>query len=147
MYITYGDWKFFNIENANEITQLYLGNKYYCDINKKIYIKCHERCKKCSKDYNDTNMNCEELCYENYFLLNGTCLEISKYEYNYYYDINLNLNFINRDNYCPNFKSYKNNETKECVEKCNINYLIAKICNPTNNPISINETYKIIKNI
>ena len=27
--ITCGDGKFFNIENAHEITQLYLGNKYY----------------------------------------------------------------------------------------------------------------------
>jgi len=90
-------------------------------------------------------MNCDE-CYDNYYLLNGTCLEISKCEYNYYYDIDLNLNCINRDNYCPNFKPYENNETKECIEKCDINYLIDKICNPTNNPVSINETYKKILN-
>ena len=116
MYITCGDGEFYNIENANEITQLNLGNKYYYDINKKVYIKCHERCKKCSKEYNDTNMNCDE-CYDNYYLLNGTCLEISKCEYNYYYDIDSNLNCINRDNYCTNFKPYENNETKECIEK------------------------------
>jgi len=145
MYITCGDGEFYNIENANEITQLNLGNKYYYDINKKVYIKCHERCKKCSKEYNDTNMNCDE-CYDNYYLLNGTCLEISKCEYNYYYDIDSNLNCINRDNYCPNFKPYENNETKECIEKCDISDLIDKICNPTNNPLSINETYKKILN-
>ena len=143
--ITCGDGEFFNIINANEITQLDLGNKYYYDINKKIYIKCHERCKKCSKEYNDTNMNCDE-CYENYFLLNGACLEIPKCEYNYYYDIDLNLECINRDNYCPNFKPYENNETKECIEKCDISELNDKKCNPTNTPVSINETYKIIVN-
>ena len=87
-------------------------------------------------------MNFDE-CYENYFLLNGTCLEISKCEYNYYYDIELNLKCIDRDKdiYCPDFKPYENNETKECIEKWNISDLNAKICNPTNNPISINETY------
>ena len=145
MHITSGNGKFYNIKNANEITQLYLGNKYYYDTNQKFYIKCHERCKKCSKEYNDTNMNCDE-CYENYFLLNGTCLAISKCEYNYYYDIDFNLNCINRNNYCPNFKPYENNETKECIEKCDISDLIAKIYNPTNNPVSINETYKKILN-
>ena len=145
MYITCGDGKFFNVDNVNEITQLHLGNKYYYDINKKIYIKCHERCKKCSKAYNDTNMNCDE-CYENYFLLNGTCLEISNCEYNYYYDIDLNLKCINRDNYCPNFKPYENNVTKECIEKCDFINLNAKLCNPTNNPVSINGTYKEIMN-
>ena len=34
-------------------------------------------------------MNCDEYN-ENYFLLNGTCLEITKCGYNYYYDIDLN---------------------------------------------------------
>ena len=90
-------------------------------------------------------MNCDK-CYENYFLLNGTCLEIPKCEYNYYYDIDLNLECINKDNYCPNFKPYENRETKECIEKCDIKDLNAKICNPTNNPVSINETYKKIFN-
>ena len=144
-YITCGDGEFFNVENVNEITQLHLGNKYYYDVNKKIYIKCHERCKKCSKEYNDTNMNCDE-CYENYFLLNGICLEISKCEYNYYYDFDFDLKCINRDTYCPDFKPYENNATKECIEKCDISELNDKICNPTNNPVSINETYQEIMN-
>ena len=107
----------------------------------KKYIKCHERCKSCSKVYNDTIMNCDE-CYENYFLRNGICLEISKCEYNYYYDFDLKLNCVNRDNYCPDFKLYENNKTKECIEKCNINDLNSKKCGPTNNPVSIDETYK-----
>ena len=143
--ITCGDGKFFDIKNANEITQLDLGIKYYYDINNKIYIKCHERCKKCSREYNDTSMNCDE-CYENYLLLNGTCLEIPKCEYNYYYDIDLNLECINKDNFCPNFKPFENKETKECIAECDIIELNTKKCNPTNNPVSINETYKTIFN-
>ena len=88
-------------------------------------------------------MNCDE-CYENHFLRNGICLEISKCEYNYYYDFELKLNCVKRDNYCPDFKPYENNKTKECIEKCNINDLNSKKCNPTNNPISIDETYQTI---
>ena len=92
-------------------------------------------------------MNCDE-CYENHFLRNGICLEISKCEYNYYYDFELKLNCVKRDNYCPDFKPYENNKTKECIEKCNINDLNSKKCNPTNNPISIDETYqKILENL
>ena len=142
-YLTCGDGLFYDVENANEITQINLGAKYYYDINKKIYIKCHEKCKKCTRKYNDTNMNCDE-CYDNYFLRNGNCLEISKCEYNYYYDIDLNLKCISKDNYCPDFKPYENNKTKECIEKCNIHELNNNICKPTSNPISINETHKII---
>ena len=145
-YITCGDGEFYDVINQNEITQKNLGDKYYFDENKKIYIKCHERCKKCSKEYNDTNMNCDE-CYDNYFLRNGICLEISKCDNNnYYYDIDLILKCLNIDSYCPHFKPYENNITKECIEECNINDLKNKICNPTNNPISINETYKKILN-
>ena len=106
-YITCGEGKFYDIENENEITQINLGNKYYFDANRNVYIKCHEQCKRCSKAYNDTNMNCDE-CYENFFLRNGICLEISECDYNYYYDINLKLICINRENYCPDFKPFEN---------------------------------------
>ena len=96
-----------------------LGEKYYFYSNKNVYIKCHENCKKCSKPYNDTNMNCDE-CYNNYFLRNGLCLEISDCEYNYYYDTNQKLECINRDTYCPDFKPFENKKTKECIENCDI---------------------------
>ena len=91
-------------------------------------------------------MNCDE-CIENYFIRDDNCLEISKCEYNYYYNIDLDLKCINRDFHCPDFKPYENNETKECIENCNI-YEFNNKCNPTNNLISINNTYKkIIENI
>ena len=91
-------------------------------------------------------MNCDE-CNENYYIRNGICFEISKCDNNnYYYDIDLNLKFLNIDSYCPYFKTYENNITQECIEECNINDLRNKICNATNNPISKNETYKKILN-
>ena len=144
-YLTCGESKFYDIENANEITQTFPGINYYFDKNKNVFIKCHERCKTCSREYNTTNMNCDE-CFENFFLSNNNCLQISKCEYNYYYDYNLDLKCIPRSIYCPNFKPYENKISKECIKDCNIdefNY----ICNPTNNLISINETReKILKN-
>ena len=143
--ITCGDGKFYDIMNVNEITQINPGNKYYYDSDKKIYIKCHDKCKKCSKEYNITNMNCNE-CYDKFFLRNGNCLEISECDNNYYYDINYDLHCIKKETYCPDFKPYENISTKECIEKCNIEEFNIN-CTPTNNPISINETYKkIIEN-
>ena len=140
--ITCGISKFFNVENANEITQYDLGIKYYFDKDKDAYIKCHEKCKICSREFNQTNMNCDE-CYDNFYLRDGNCLEISKCNFNYYYDNynDFNLKCINRSNYCPDFKPYKNITTKECIEKCDIKDF-NNICVPTNNPVSVNETYK-----
>ena len=42
-YLTCGNGKFFEVENENEITQLYLGINYFFDYNKNKYIKCHPR--------------------------------------------------------------------------------------------------------
>ena len=130
-YITCGGGKFYDVENANEITQLNLGINYYFDNIKKCYIKCHEKCKTCSREYNETNMKCDE-CFENFFLRDDNCLEISKCDYNYYYDIDFNLKCINKNIYCPNFKPYENKITKECIENCSI-YEFNNKCNPTNN--------------
>ena len=145
-YLTCGNGTYYDVENENEITQLYLGINYYFDYDKNSYIKCYYKCKTCSKEYNDTNMNCDE-CFENYFLRNGLCLEISKCNYNYYYDYDLNLNCINNGTSCPDFKPYENSTTKECIEKCDIDEY-NNFCNPTNNLVSRNETYnKIINNL
>ena len=132
------------MENANEITQLELGLNYYFDYNKNCYIKCHEKCKTCSKEYDNNNMFCDE-CYDNYFLRDNNCLEISNCDYNYYYDNNFNLKCINRDIYCPDFKPYENAFTKECIENCSILDININ-CNPTNNLISITDTYKKLLN-
>ena len=145
-YIACGGGKFYDVENANEITQLNLGINYYFDNIKKCYIKCHEKCKTCSREYNETNMKCDE-CFENFFLRDDNCLEISKCDYNYYYDIDFNLKCINKNIYCPNFKPYENKITKECIENCSI-YEFNNKCNPTNNLISIMDTYqKIFENL
>ena len=142
-YITCGFGKFYDVDNANEITQKHLGSKYYFNSNKNEFIKCHEKCKRCSKAYNDTNMNCDE-CFDNFFLRDGICLEISKCDYNYYYDNDLKLICIDRDKYCPDIKPFEDKITKECIEKCDINDLNNNICSPTNNPVSINKTEKLL---
>ena len=139
--LTCGYGQFFDVENEDEITQLNLGINYYFDFNKNVYIKCYKRCKTCSKEYTDLNMNCDS-CYDNFFLRDGLCLEISKCEYNYYYDNNLDLKCVENGYYCPDFKPDEDRLTKECIQKCKINEF--NNCNPTNNPISINETYKQI---
>ena len=145
-FIGCGEGKFYDVENVNEITQLNLGKNYYFDNIKNYYIKCHEKCKTCSRKFNDTHMNCD-VCIDNYFIQNDNCYEISKCEYNYYYDKDLNLKCINKDSYCPDFKPYENSITKECLQNCNINEFNKK-CNPTNNRISILDTRtQIFENI
>ena len=90
-------------------------------------------------------MNCDE-CIDNHFIRNDNCLEISNCSYNYYYDKNFNLNCIDINSFCPDFKPYENKFTKECIENCDIKDLNIS-CNPTNNLISVNDTYqKILKN-
>ena len=142
--IACGFGKYFDVENANEITQYDLGTKYYFNKNNDAYIKCHEKCKRCSRLFNETNMNCDE-CYDNFFIRDENCIEISNCKYNYYYDNynGLDLKCLSRGNYCPDFKPYENITTKECIEKCDIKEF-NNICSPTTNPVSINETYKKI---
>ena len=85
--------------------------------------------------------------YRKFFIRNDNCLNISKCEYNYYYNKDLNLIYINRNEYCPDFKPYENITTKECIQNCSI-YEYNKECNPTNNKIAIKDTYtKIFDNI
>ena len=58
--LTCGEGKFYDVENANEITQLLIGKNYYFDNHKKVFVKCHKRCKSCSNEYSLTNMQCDE---------------------------------------------------------------------------------------
>jgi len=67
--LTCGKGTYYNIENANEITQYLIGENYYYDFSKRAFIKCHSRCKKCSKEYNNTNMQCDECLYNEIFFL------------------------------------------------------------------------------
>ena len=140
--ITCGKGKFYDVQNENEITQFNKGPNYYFDNDKYVYFKCHKRCKTCSKEYNTYNMNCDT-CYANFFLKNGTCLEISYCKDNYFYDNDLNLKCLNKTISCPDFKPYEIKSSKECIEKCYLDEFNSKCC-PTNNIISINETYNLI---
>ena len=143
--LTCGKGKFYDVGNAKEITQLNLGLNYYFDNIKNSYFKCHQRCKTCSTEYNNTNMNCD-ICLENYFLKDNNCFEnfnCNENE-NYYYDVNYNLICIKKEISCPDFKPYEDKITKECITNCSIDELNNNICIPTNNLISINKTYKMI---
>ena len=144
-FINCGEGKFYEViddDGQDKITQYGLED-YIFDDNKNVFFKCHERCKTCSKEFNITSMNCNE-CFENYFLRNGNCLQISNCSYNYYYDNNLDIKCIN---VCPDFKPYENSTTKECIEECNIDELNTNKCNPTNNLIAIKETFnKMLEN-
>ena len=145
--LTCGEGIYYDVENANEITQFLPGENYYFDFNKNVYIKCFSRCKKCSKEYNNTNMQCDECLNSEKFYLTKekNCLEISYCEYNFYYDYNFDLFCINKTDSCPDIKPYELKSTKECIEKCNLNEFETR-CNPTNNIISINQTYTILNN-
>ena len=105
----------FIAKNENEITQMNLGLNYYFDINNNAYIKCHPRCKTCSKEYNKENMNCDS-CYNNFFIRNNTCLETSYCENNYFYDNDFNLKCVNKTVSCPDFKPYEMKSSKECIK-------------------------------
>ena len=148
---TCGEGKFYDVENANEITQKLLGENYYFDEKNNAYIKCHPRCKNCSNEYNENNnenMYCYECLNSTYFFLrDNNCLEKSYCEYNYYYDRDLDLHCINSLHYCPDNKPYESILTLECIEKCNFNELQNK-CIPSKNNKAIYETfYNIAENI
>ena len=128
-----GEGKYYEVENTNEIVQKIPGTNYYFDNNKNVFIKCHQKCKTCSREFNNTNMNCDE-CFDNFYIKNDDCIEIPKCVYNYYYDDNSDLHCIQIDDTCPDFKPFEMNSTKECIEDCNIDDF-NKICNPTLNLI------------
>ena len=133
-YMACGGGKFYDIINDNEITQFYPYKNYFFNKTDNSYIKCHESCKTCSREYNKTNQNCDT-CYQNYILRNGNCVEFPYCSYNYYY-LNLSLICLGEYDYCPSFKPFEDKSTRECIEFCNISDFNVK-CNPTNNPISI----------
>jgi len=145
--LTCGKGKFYDVENANEITQKLLGKNYYFNDKNNSYIKCHKRCKNCSNEYkenDDKNMYCYECLNSAYFFLrDNNCLEKSYCEYNYYYDNNLDLHCTNSLHYCPDNKLYESILTLECIEKSNfgeLNYT----CIPTKNTKAFYETLYIL---
>ena len=142
--ITCGKGRFYDVENANEVTQSLIGENYYFDDDKNVFIKCHKRCRRCSHEYNIINMQCDECLNSTYFFLrDNNCLEKSECEKNFYYDSNFDLFCLNKSIYCPDFKPFELKSTKECIEKCDFEELNEK-CDPTNNIKSINITHNLL---
>ena len=97
---------------------------YIFDIINKILGKCHISCESCDKGPEVGKTNCLS-CNENFELNNNNnCL----YKYNYYYDTNSEIIYLNKDQLCPEILPYELVESKECVEYCDNEKLINKLC-------------------
>ena len=97
---------------------------YIYDILNKILGKCHISCESCDKGPEIGKTNCLS-CNENFELNNNNnCL----YKYNYYYNINSEIIYLLKDQLCPEILPYKLVELKECVENCDNEELINKLC-------------------
>ena len=93
------------------------------DIIKKIIVKCHISCESCNMGPEGNKANCLS-CKENFELNNNNCL----YKYNYYYNTNREIIYLMKDQLCPEIIPYELVESKECVEYCDNEELINKLC-------------------
>ena len=96
---------------------------YIFDILNKILGKCHISCESCDKGPEVGKTNCLT-CNENFELNNNSCL----YKYNYYFDINSEIIYLMKDQLCPEILPYELVKSKECVEDCDNEELINKLC-------------------
>ena len=96
---------------------------YIFDVIKKILGKCHISCESCNKGPESGNNNCLS-CNENFELNNNNCL----YKYNYYYNENEEIIYLLKDQLCPEILPYELVESKECIEYCDNDELINKLC-------------------
>ena len=97
---------------------------YIFDIINKILGKCHISCESCDKGPEVGKANCLS-CNENFELNNNNnCL----YKYNYYYNTNSEIIYLMKDQLCPEILPYELVESKECVEYCDNEELINKLC-------------------
>ena len=109
---------FFKKEDDEEINTYYdcykdSVEKYYLDINNKIYKKCFDKCKYCNDTGNILEHNCTE-CFQGFTLNDTNCYEICQYFY--YFDEN-NIYHCTEENKCPNnYLIIK--EKNECIIKC-----------------------------
>ena len=120
---------------------------YLLDNLNKIIEKCYFNCESCMKRPEEKNIICLT-CKENFELnQNYNCL----YKYNFYYDNEINETvYLTKNQLCPEHYPYETVKTKECVESCEIEEFINKLCiisNYTlNNIKQINEKFKKIIN-
>jgi len=96
---------------------------YIFDILNKILGKCHISCESCDKGPEIGKTNCLT-CNENFELNNNSCL----YKYNYYYDANREIIYLMKGQLCPEILPYELVKSKECVEDCDNEELINKLC-------------------
>ena len=96
---------------------------YIFDMINKILGKCHISCESCNKGPENGNNNCLT-CNKNFELKKNKCL----YKYNYYYNSNKEIIYLLKDQLCPEILPYEIVESKECVEYCDDEELMNKLC-------------------
>ena len=128
----------FKLFTNRNICSIDVPENFYLDLNDSIYKECYETCKKCGKEGDLENNNCDQ-CKDNYTFINESFINkkncFQKCEYYYYFDMNKQY-FCTENNSCPeNFnklvikdnkcirdcRSDKNNVyefNNTCVEKC-----------------------------
>ena len=109
---------FFKKEDDKEINAYYdcynnTIEKYYLDINNKIYKKCFDKCKNCNDKGIITEHKCTE-CYQGFTLNKTNCYEICQFFY--YFDSN-GIYHCTEENKCPN-NYYFIPEKNECIINC-----------------------------
>ena len=120
---------------------------YLLDDLNNIIEKCYFNCESCMKRPEENNITCMS-CKENFELNQDyNCL----YKYNFYYDNEINETvYLTKNQLCPENYPYETVKTKECVESCEIEEFINKLCiisNYTKNNIKqITEQFKTIIN-
>ena len=72
----YEKYNYYIEENTYQCVEEMPENEYYLSNSETgLFSKCHEDCKKCSKIYIDNNSNCDVCKNENYYNLDGNCVE------------------------------------------------------------------------
>ena len=109
---------FFKKEDDKEINAYYdcynnTIEKYYLDMNNKIYKKCFDKCKYCNDKGIVTEHKCTE-CYQGFTLNKTNCYEICQFFY--YFDSN-GIYHCTEENKCPN-NYYFIPEKNECIINC-----------------------------
>ena len=105
--------------NFKNISKCYVKapERYYLDINNKIYKKCYINCKYCHGEGNEAINNCIE-CNDNLTLINNSMYNTNCYEKcNYYYYFDETNNFHCTE-ICPNKYGKLIKEKNQCIDNC-----------------------------
>ena len=72
----YEKYNYYIEENTYQCVEEMPENEYFIsNAQTGLFSKCHEDCKKCSQIYIDNNSNCDVCKNENYYNLDGNCIE------------------------------------------------------------------------